>query len=124
MGYFDIFNVNRNAVETAKWWKHDTTKEWNEIVKQNIPNAVFKVEQVSSTAKNSVILNGNFEHNNLSTTLKTSYRLSEMRKNDLIKWRDKWWKVLNTQEVPNVNSLQLTKKYSYDLYIEIKGIEE
>ena len=124
MGYFDIFNVNRNAVETAKWWKHDTTKEWNEIVKQNIPNAVFKVEQVSSTAKNAVILNGNFEHSNLSTTLKTSYRLSEMRKNDLIKWRDKWWKVLNTQEVPNVNSLQLTKKYSYDLYIEIKGIEE
>lgn len=124
MGYFDIFNVNRNAVETAKWWKHDTTKEWNEIVKKNIPNAVFRVEQVSSTAKNEVILNGSFEHSNLSTTLKTSYRLSEMRKNDLIKWRDKWWKVINTQEVPNVNSLQLTKNYSYDLYIEIKGIEE
>lgn len=124
MGYFDIFNVNRNAVETAKWWKHDTTKEWNEIVKKNIPNAVFKVEQVSSTAKNDVILNGSFQHSNLSTTLKTSYRLSEMRKNDLIKWRDKWWKVINTQEVPNVNSLQLTKNYSYDLYIEIKGIEE
>lgn len=124
MGYFDIFNVNRNAVETAKWWKHDTTKEWNEIVKQNIPNAVFRVEQVSSTAKNEVILNGSFEHSDLSTTLKTSYRLSEMRKNDLIKWRDKWWKVMNTQEVPNINSLQLTKKYSYDLYIEIKGIEE
>lgn len=124
MGYFDIFNVNRNAVETAKWWKHDTTKEWNETVQKEIPTAVFKVEQVSSTAKSEVMLGGSYEHSNLSTTLKTSYKLNGMRKNDLIKWRDKWWKVISTQEVPNANSLQLTKNYSYDLYIEIKGIDE
>lgn len=124
MGYFDIYNVNRNALETAKWWKNDTTKEWNELVKQNIPNAVFKVEQVSSTAKNEVVLSGVFEHSDINTTIKTSYRLNGIKKNDLIKWRDKWWKVINTQEVPVTNTLQLSRNYSYDLYINIKGIEE
>ena len=123
MGYFDIFNVNRNAVETAKWWKNNPTKEWNELVENEIPTAVFKVEQVSSTAKNGVILNNTYEINDLNTTIKTSYKVKGMKKNDLIKWRDKWWKVLNTQEVPLTNTLQFTKNYSYDLYITIKGIE-
>lgn len=123
MGYFDIFNVNRNALETAKWWQNDASKEWNELVEQNIPTAVFKVEQVSSTAKSEVVLGGSYEHTDINTTIKTSYKVKGMKKNDLIKWRDKWWKVINTQEVPVSNTLQLTKNYSYDLYITIKGIE-
>lgn len=122
MGYsFDLWTSRRDYVETAKFWSNVLNKNLNEITKTEIPTGIFKCKQENATAINQDEISNKFKYAEQTLTIKTLDSVSELKVNDIVKFRDTFYRVENIQKTPIKNTTYYNKNVRYETYIALRG---
>lgn len=123
MGYsFDLWTGRRDYTETAKFWSNKLNKNLNEITKVDIPTGVFKCKQENATAVNHDDIGNKFRYQEQTLTIKTLDNVSKMKVDDIIKFRNEFYRVDKIQKVPLANTTYYSPNLiKYETYIDLRG---
>lgn len=121
-GCFDLWTSRRDYVETAKFWSNKLNKNLNEITKYEIPTGVFKCKQENATAINLDDIGNKFRYAEQTLTISTLDNVSKLKVDDIIKFRDEFYRVENIQKVPLRNTAYYgSNLIKYETYIALRG---
>lgn len=121
-GCFDLRTSRRDYVETAKFWSNKLNKNLNEITKLEIPTGVFKCKQENATAINLDDIGNKFRYAEQTLTIATLDNVSKLKVDDIIKFRDEFYRVENIQKVPLRNTAYYgSNLIKYETYIALRG---
>lgn len=121
-GSFDIWTTRRDFIETAKFWSNKTNKNFNELVKTEIPTGVFKCKQENATAIKHDDIGNKFRYAEQTLTISTMDNISQIRVDDIVKFRDTFYRVENIQKVPLKNTAYFgSNLIKYQTYLDLRG---
>ena len=119
---FDLWTGRRDYAETAKFWSNKLNKNLNEITKVDIPTGVFKCKQENATAVNHDDIGNKFRYQEQTLTIKTLDNVSKMKVDDIVKFRNEFYRVDKIQRVPLSNTTYYgSNLIKYETYIDLRG---
>lgn len=122
MGYsFDLWTSRRDYVETAKFWSNIVNKNLNEITKTEIPTGIFKCKQENATSITHDDIGQKFRYQEQNLTISTLDNVSTLKIDDIVKFRDTFFRVENIQRTPLRNTTYYNKTIRYETYIALRG---
>lgn len=121
-GSFDLWTSRRDYIETAKFWSNVVNKNLNEITKTVIPNGIFKCKQENATAIKLDDIGNKFRYAEQTLTISTLDNVSKMRVDDIVKFRNEFYRVENIQKVPLKNTAYYgSNLIRYETFIDLRG---
>lgn len=129
----DIWTSRRgNFIECEYWLKEDFVMDTNlvdfiknpddELVYQREPDGVFFAKELNAYTQDSQQIGETFMARRETITLETSDDISNLKRNDIVKFNDKRYRVDSIQKVPFKNQRQfLANSQSYTYYLSLKG---
>lgn len=117
-----MFTSRRDKHKLCIYWKQDESEYYdkNEIGYLKKPEGKFYAKEVNAQQDSSQTVGGVFMFDSSTVTLKTDDNVSNINKNDIVKYNDEMWRVVSIQKKPIRKNAQFMKKSIYTYFIDLK----
>lgn len=120
-GCCNIYTSRRTEFDECYYWKrNDKEKDLDDYVHENQYTGKFYAKEITPMMKKKNIISGVFMFDSSSITLKTSDNV-DIDAGDIVKYEDKYWTVVDVQEVEIHKNTQFMKQVDYRTYIQLRG---
>ena len=129
----DIWTSRRgNFIECEYWLKEDSVMSENlsdfiknpddELTYKSEPDGIFFAKEVNAYTQDNQVIAEVFMAKRETITLETSDDISVLKRNDIVRFNDKKYRVDSIQKVPFKNQRQfLANAQSFTYYLSLKG---
>ena len=117
-----MFTSRRDKHKLCLYWKQDESEYYdkNEIGHVKQPSGKFYAKETNAQQDGAQTVGGVFMIDSSVVSLKTDDNISNMRKNDIVKYNNEMWRVTNIQKRPIRKNNQFMKDMIYTYYIDLK----
>lgn len=118
----DIYQSRRTLHKKVYWWKSTEKSKYDhsDLVKSTQPSGFFYAKEESPIQKRSDIVSGAFKLDKNTTMLKTTDFLGNLNVDDIVKYHNNYWRIVDIQETHNHKQEQFMSNVSNITYITIR----
>lgn len=121
----NLYTNRADTPEKAEYWKVDKNyKKVDEIVYQKKPSGVFYCCEKSSQATTSQRAGSMMSFENDTMGIMTRDAIDDIQNHDIVLYRGKYWMVDQVQKVAIKSNLYYRNRPSYEIYLQIRSIND
>lgn len=108
----DIYNSRRTSHHKVYYWKGDKKNkyEMNELVYSQRPSGFFYANETNAISQRNEIVGGVFKVDKKQTMLKVNDDIGELNVDDIVKYKNKYWVVVDIQQTSSLKESEFSSK--------------
>ena len=119
----NLFLGKREYFDKATYWKVDSNnRDYNSLIHETKPTATFSCRELNAKTYSNSINGGMFQFSNSDIQIQTKSQI-DIKQNDLVKFRENYWIVLNVQKKTIHKQEQFKKHPYYITTIALRGTD-
>lgn len=118
----DIYTTRRNFFEKVYYWFYDSkNKDLNNLIYEKKPNGFFYAREENANTLTKEVIGQYFQVGSSEVAISTYDNASKLRPNDLVKFKNKLWVIVNIQKKVLSRQEAFNKNASARYFILIRG---
>ena len=117
-----IFTSRRKMFDRCRYWKVNQDNVARNLLDylDDEPSGFFDAEVYSSFYNDKNIIAGSFMFDEETITLRTEADISDVKKNDVVEFREEMYRISNVSKKPLRKNNQFTDDCGYEFFISLK----
>lgn len=118
----DIYRTRRNYYNKVLWWKAKTKEKYNlsDLVENTHYSGFFYAREETPTYNRDEVVSNTFRHQRKEIMLKTNDILKDIEVDDVVKYDNYYWRIVDFQQEDVHKQNEFCKKSSKITYIRIR----
>lgn len=120
----DLWNSRRNKFLKCEYWSQETNPDiakFSSLVYKTQPTGWFLASYVGNITEENQVLENAFMFEKVTTVIETTDDVKDLRKNDIVKMKDLYYRVDDVQRKPITKQEQFLKEaQSFTTYISLR----
>ena len=113
---------HRGYFDKVVYWSVDIkNRDYSTLIHNVEPSGTFYAKESNAQTLRTQNLGGMFQMQGVDVQIETKAQISDLKPNDLIKFRDRYWIVINVQKATIHKQEQYRKVAESLLYIALRG---
>ena len=121
----DLWTSRRDFFLKCEYWSQNEDENYvsnMEIVHNDMPTGTFRAKEVNSFVVSNGIIGSSFMYEENNVTIETRYDVSDLKRNDLVRIEEKFYRVDSIQKAYVKKQRQFHKgKTSASYFISLRG---